>query len=308
MLLAYIDEIGETGAFVSRDHARFKTSPAFGYAGFIIEADNARQFSQEFAINKRNLFPTELAAAEHPGRWEVKGANIFRPQTLDLFPQQIRVFNHLVNRVRQLRGCLFFHADEKPIGTPAQTELDTSAREEAAMREALNRIARYAERHGSNVLVMIDQINEKDRATRLPIMYSHIFGRAADFPEMKRIVEPPMHIDSALSSNIQFADWVAACVTRAIDYQLIRDSPYRWVATTDKLDGLRGGFTFESKLHLWHRSVDDMHRHDLFRGPRVLYPHPAGRTVGERVDPAIFRKMKAAAERAATAKRGPSGR
>lgn len=36
MLLAYIDEIGETGAFVARDHPKFKTSPAFGYAGFII--------------------------------------------------------------------------------------------------------------------------------------------------------------------------------------------------------------------------------------------------------------------------------
>lgn len=34
MLLAYIDEVDETGAFVSRDHSRYKTSPAFGYAGF----------------------------------------------------------------------------------------------------------------------------------------------------------------------------------------------------------------------------------------------------------------------------------
>lgn len=36
MLLAYIDEIGETGAFISREDPKFNTSPAFGYAGFII--------------------------------------------------------------------------------------------------------------------------------------------------------------------------------------------------------------------------------------------------------------------------------
>lgn len=61
VLLAYIDEIGETGAFVSRDDARYKTSPAFGYAGFIIPADNARAFGQAFTENKRTLFATELA-------------------------------------------------------------------------------------------------------------------------------------------------------------------------------------------------------------------------------------------------------
>ena len=36
MLIAYIDEVGEPGAFVSYDHAKFKTSPVFGYAGFVI--------------------------------------------------------------------------------------------------------------------------------------------------------------------------------------------------------------------------------------------------------------------------------
>ena len=74
------------------------------------------------------------------------------------------------------------------------------------MREALNRVARHADSHGSNVMVIIDQINEKARAARLPIMYSHVLGRAVEFPEMRRIIEPPMHIDSVLSANIQFTD------------------------------------------------------------------------------------------------------
>ena len=76
---------------------------------------------------------------------------------------------------------------------------------------------------------MIDQINEKTRLDRLPRMYSHILGRAGDCPEMRRIVEPPMHIDSQLSSGIQLADWIAASVTRAIDYQLVEHSRHAWV-------------------------------------------------------------------------------
>jgi hypothetical protein len=105
--------------------------------------------------------------------------------------------------VASAEGGLFYYANEKPLGTPKQTRLDTDERETHAMREALNRIARHADSQDANVLVMIDQINEKTRAERLPRMYSHILGRAADFPEMKRIIEPPMHVDSQLSSNIQ---------------------------------------------------------------------------------------------------------
>ena len=30
MLIAYIDEVGEAGAFISKDHKRFNTSPVFG--------------------------------------------------------------------------------------------------------------------------------------------------------------------------------------------------------------------------------------------------------------------------------------
>lgn len=299
MLLAYIDEIGETGAFVARDHPRFNTSPAFGYAGVILPADAARQFGAIFADEKRRVFKTEIeAAAEHPGRWERKGASIFRPDTLVRYAQQIRVFNGLVCSVRRIGGSLFYYADEKPLGTPKQTNLDTEARETAAMREALNRIARHADSQGKNVMVMIDQINEKTRAARLPTMYAHILGRAAEYPEMKRIIEPPMHVDSRLSANIQFADWVAACITRAIDYQLLQESKYKWVATSKTLDAVRGSFTHESKIHLWHRSLVDLNHSEIFRAERPLFPTEDGTMIGDRVAPEVIRRIKAAAERA----------
>lgn len=127
-------------------------------------------------------------------------------------------------------------------------------------------------------------------------MYSHIRGRGSGFPEMKRIVEPPMHIDSALSSNIQFADWVAARVTRAIDYQLIKDSRYRWVAADRALSAVHGSFTHESKVHLWHRALSDLSHSSIVRPRRPLHPTIEGQTVGD-VDPTVFRRMKAAAEK-----------
>ena len=299
VLLAYIDEIGETGAFVSRDHNRYKTSPAFGYAGFIIPEHKARYFGALFQAAKGELFKKELAEAEHSGRWEKKGSDVFRPDTRSRYPAQLRVFSSLVSEVVKGGGSLFYYADQKPIGTPKQVaplgNTEPADRETAAMQEALNRIARHAKTKKSNVMVVIDQINEKTRAERLPRMYSHILGRASDHSEMRRIIEPPMHVDSKLSANIQFADWVAACVTRAIDYQLLDPSPYAWVTDQAALPNVRSSFTYESKLHLWQSSIRDPNNADIFSTARVTYP--AGGTLASNMhgEAPPWEVMKAAA-------------
>lgn len=297
MLLAYIDEIGEPGAFVSRDHSRYNTSPAFGYAGFVIDAEHARTFGAIFTNSKRTLFKTELQDVKNPGQWEKKGAAMFRPKTYESHRQYTRVFSGLVRQLRAHGGMLFYYADEKPLGTPRQTELDPVARETAAMQETLNRLCTYAERRDKNLMVMIDQINEKTRAERLPNMYGHILSRAASRSEMKRIVEPPMHVDSVLSANIQFADWVAAAVTRAIDNQLVRESPYHWVPRAWSAD-MAGNFTFESKVHLWHRSVDDIHHSDVFQRERRLHPITSGHRIEDVVPAGVLQKIHAATVRA----------
>jgi len=296
MLLAYIDEIGETGAFVSKSDARFKTSPAFGYAGFVIPADKARQFGSIFFQAKCSLFATDLVGVENPGRWERKGADIFRPLTHQKYPQQLRVFNSLVKRATGLGASLFYYADEKPLGTPAQTQLDTEARETAAMRETLNRLCRHANSHDQNLMVLIDQINESQRAKRLPNMYGHILSRAADRQEMLRIIEPPMHVDSTLSANIQFADWIAAAITRAIEYQVIENSPYDWIPS--HLAPIRESFTYESKLHLNHKAIDDLNNRNVLNPRRPAFPTIAGQRFSNSVDPATLRKIRGIAQKA----------
>lgn len=196
-------------------------------------------------------------------------------------------------------GRLFYYAAEKPLGTPRQTALDTSKRETAAMQETLNRLARYADSQepGKNLMVMIDQINANQRSARLPNMYAHILGRASAHPEMRRIIEPPMHVDSVLSANIQFSDWIAACVTRAIEFQTIKDSPYAWVAGSKPVDAVRGAFTFESKLRLWNRSVADLNHSEIFRAERSLFPTPKGHLIGAGIPEDALRRLRGAAER-----------
>ena len=274
MLLAYIDEIGQTGAFVHPRHKRFSDSPAFGYGGFLIPEDKARDFGAYFAHSKQQLCKHEIPKGTDPNQWEKKGSDLLYALVYEERRQNLRVLGSLISKLRNLGGQLFYYAEEKPLGTPKETNCgpdEFKGREESAMRESLNRLARAADVNDESVLVLMDQINEKSRKQRLPAMYAHILGRASWHEEMRRIVEPPMHIDSQLSANIQFADWVCAMIKRAIEYQLVEDSRYAWIAEARELQAEFGGFNHESKIHLWQRSIDDLHHSEVLnRDRRVI--------------------------------------
>ena len=279
MFLAYIDEIGDSGVYSPSGDSRTSGMPAFGYAGFVIPGEKAREFGACFTARKATLYPDTAANAEHRGRWEIKGNALLYAEVLQERPQNVRVLCSLIRELKNFGGCLFYYADEKPIGTRKQTNTgpeDFRQRETTAMQESLNRLARHAETRNSSILVMMDQINEKSRVQRLPGMYAHILGRAAEHEDMRRIVEPPMHIDSKLSSNIQFADWIAALVARAIDHQLVDDSRYHWIAEHLALrEVIKKGhaFTYESKLHFWERSLPDLVHSQIFDTTRIIVPH-----------------------------------
>lgn len=223
----------------------------------------------------------------------MKGASVFHKTTGVERPENFRVFSSLVTQLCRWGGALFYYADEKPIGTPKQIKLDVKERERRAMLETLNRLCRHADNQNNNLLVMIDQINEKTRADRLPEMYAHVFSRASEYPEMKRIVEPPMHIDSELSTNIQFADWTAAAVSRGLNYQLIKASKYRDTATRFYLPTQRA-FTHESKLHWNHRSLKDLNKEEIFARHRPLHIPSSGHRLSD--DPAIASKLRSVHE------------
>lgn len=275
MLLAYLDEVGEPGAYISKDHPRFNTSPAFGYAGFVIPEGQARAFGSLFTQEKRTLFASELAGVKNPGRWERKGSDIFTPDVWRLYPGQVRVFRGLVRKLTDLGGQIFYYADEKERGTEKQVRMDRQDREIRALEETMNRLCRHAAQRDENLLIMMDQVNEKQRAAQVAKLYAHIFSRAREFPEMARAVEPPMHIDSTLSSNIQFADWVATAVSRAIERQLEHQSRFDWVP--DALAShMRHAVTAESKLHLWESSREDLHHSKIFRKSRPIITRSGG--------------------------------
>lgn len=217
-------------------------------------------------------------------------------------PENLRIFSGLIRSLSDMGGKLFYYADEKPLGTAKQTSFNSelgAQRERDAMQETLNRIARHADYHECNVQVMIDTVNENQRRDRVAKMYQHIFDRSSSFREMRWIIEPPMHIDSILSSTIQFADWVAAYLSRAIDRQLIEDSTFMWVGEHPSHFDVAGSFTHESKLHLYHKDVQDLNHSEVVYSEWPLWDHADNAvSVGSRVGPAVFRMIHSAAVRA----------
>lgn len=290
MLLAYLDEIGEPGAYISKEHPRFNTNPVFGYAGFVIPETTARNFGTQFTQEKRRQFANELTNEEHPARWERKGSLIFTPDAWSDYGSQIRIFRGLVRTLGKLGGKVFYYADQKEKGTEKQVTLSRQNREMRAMQETINRLCRFANGQNSRILIMMDQINEKERAEQVSAGYSHIFARSKEFPEMEAAVEPPMHIDSSLSSNIQFADWIAAAVSRAIDYQLEPDSRYSWIPEALS-EHMRHQITHESKLHLWQSSIPDLHHSKVFYRRRPVLDRVASGSMSEE-DLAKLEKIK----------------
>lgn len=42
MYIAYLDEVGEAGEFISLNNPKYRTSPCFGYAGWFVRARPSR--------------------------------------------------------------------------------------------------------------------------------------------------------------------------------------------------------------------------------------------------------------------------
>ena len=274
MLIAYIDEVGEAGAFISKDHKRFNTSPVFGYAGFVVPEQHVHALSRDVAATKKKFYSFLCGeGTEEPGgyapTWERKGSDLLSKHAMGRAGRQevVELRSRLARIPSRYSGKLFYFVREKPIGSPGQVWGKDTGNSWEAMREertleclgeAINRLCRHAEHEDQNILLFQDMINEKQRFHQVTRSYAHIYSRIKDHQEMLRILEAPAYIDSELSTNIQCADWVAALIGRACDYQLVLNSSYRWVADSFIAD-LRGGFTYESTLQFHRRSIDNIH-------------------------------------------------
>ena len=82
---AYLDEFGHIGpGYISRADPRYKESPVFGLAGFVLPAAEVRGFGTWFFQRKCELLDFEIKrSGEHPALWEKKGSQPVHRQERD---------------------------------------------------------------------------------------------------------------------------------------------------------------------------------------------------------------------------------
>jgi len=224
--IAYLDEFGHIGPYISRAHESHNTNPVFGLGGIVLPAHKARSFASWFYQLKCNLLSFEIARAGVPAwRWEKKGASLYTTQNVLRYPQLRGATARLLNRVENDDGMVFYVGIEKVL-PPGQH--DPKEMYLAMLREAIGRLDQFClSRHSRFMMILDEQREAGFREEIIAEGCRQMFGTAP----RRRMIEPPIQAESHLFQTLQCADWICGLVGRAGCY-LVAPTEYEeliWV-------------------------------------------------------------------------------
>ena len=117
---AYLDEFGHIGPYISRGDPRYKDSPVFGLAGFVLPAAEVRGFGTWFFQRKCELLKFEIErSGEHPAVWEKKGASLFTVNNVTRYRELRNFTNRLLNKIEKLSGSSSTLGSRRPRHQPS---------------------------------------------------------------------------------------------------------------------------------------------------------------------------------------------
>lgn len=209
MHLVYLDEFGHIGPFVSRAHSTYRESPVFGLAGYILPADQARDFSTWFYKRKCELLAYEIARDnEHPAIWEKKGSALYTTRNI-LSYRELRVFtNRLLSKIENCGGRVIYFGLHKqaPVEDHKPFRLYSAVLKEIIRR--LNAVCEHDDRR-SDFLIVMDQHQEREA-----ILTEASRAMFAKERPQRRLIEPPYQVESHRYQTVQAADWICGLIGR----------------------------------------------------------------------------------------------
>ena len=202
--IAYVDEFGHDGPFISRHHELHNDSPVFGLAGFVLPVNNVRRFSTYFFELKKNIFKAKIEKSGRPAaKWEMKGIDHFRPSKI-MQPEVRANFTAPLNTlIHTLDGHVFYAGSEKNHLKKQVTPTNLYTH---ALKETIKLLDNFCTQKNAKLLLCADHHNNKKAMIEACVI--EMFG----FSNRANLLEPMFHADSHLYQTVQFADWIAAIV------------------------------------------------------------------------------------------------
>jgi len=224
--VVYLDEFGHVGPFLSRDHAQYKTSPVFGFGGFLLPADAVREFAIYFYRLKCRLLRFELDRQDQPAhRWEKKGAQLYTVQNVSRYKELRVSTGRLLSQIRKSGGYVVYAGECKSVEAHAHRAADLFKRQ-------LLRLIRIADHfcraRNATFLVMLDE-QQAGNLWRERNMEACTHAMFEDENEKCRaMIEPPIQGESHLFQTLQCADWICGLMGRLHAYETAPDQYEDW--------------------------------------------------------------------------------
>jgi len=213
LYLAYLDEFGHIGPYISADHPKYKTHPVFGLAGLVLPYSEVRSFSTYFFQLKNHLLQFELErSGTHPAKWEKKGSALYTLKNVQKYPELKRATYRLINNIKKRNGFLFFVGREKRRSSELH---DSKKLYHSVLKEAIKRIDQECESRNAQFILMLDQ--QEENVMRGEIVEAASLAMFGD-DQRRCLVEPPIQAESHLYQTLQCADWICGIVGRLSDY------------------------------------------------------------------------------------------
>lgn len=208
--MVYLDEFGHIGPFGSKTDAKFKESPVFGLAGYIIPLEEVRRFRTWFYQQKCHLLKFEIdRAGQHPAVWEKKGAALYTVNNVTKYRELRATTNRILNKIQKVGGKTFYVGLRK---THSPEVADANALYHGVLKEALKRLNDFCEHdapENSRFLLALDEHDQRDQLLTTASMQTY----GGETP-MRHLIEPPFQIESHRYQTMQTADWLAGLVGR----------------------------------------------------------------------------------------------
>jgi hypothetical protein len=224
LYVAYLDEFGHIGPFISRTDPAHKTSPVFGLGGIVLPYTQVRPFATWFYKLKINLLKYEIdKSGVHPAKWEKKGSALYTTTNVSKYRELRTATNRILNKIEANHGFMFYVGLEKS-STVQNHQPDKLYR--VTVKESIKRLDQHFSKTNDHLMIILDEQETNFRHKIVETASLSMFGTEAK----RTLIEPPIQAESHLYQTLQCADWMCGLVGKLACHRVSPEAykDYEW--------------------------------------------------------------------------------